>query len=125
MKQLARDYPLRRVATLLEVSRGGHYRTRGQGPRARSNAKLIKQIREVFADHKARYGSPRIRLELHHRGIVCGKNRVARLMREAGLRARRPRRKVPRTTDSDHDGPIAPNRLKTLEINPRSPESLA
>lgn len=82
----------------------------------RSSAKLIEHIREVFADHQARYGSPRIRLELHRRGIVCGKNRVARLMREAGLRARCPRRKVPRTTHSDHDGPIAPNRLKTLEV---------
>jgi putative transposase len=49
--------------------------------------------------------------ELQARGHACSENRVARLMRQYGLRARVKPRFVPRTTNSDHDEPIAPNRL--------------
>lgn len=58
-----------------------------------------------------RYGSPRIQRELAAQGQRRGQKRIACLMRAAGLRGRCPRRFVPRSTDSDHDQPITPNRL--------------
>lgn len=54
---------------------------------------------------------PRVRLDLRELGHRCGKNRVARLMRESGLRARQKRRFRPRTTDSRHSHKIAENWL--------------
>ena len=116
MKALGAEYPVSRLSRLLGVSRAGYYRSAGQGPRAESDAALTAQIEEIFTEHQQRYGSPRIHLELEKRGVGCGVNRVARLMRQAELKAVAARRKAPRTTDSNHGGPIAPNRLKTTEI---------
>jgi transposase InsO family protein len=56
------------------------------------------------------YGSPRMCKELHDRGFVCSENRVARLMRQAGITAK-PLRRFKCTTQSKHDLPIHPNRL--------------
>ena len=116
MNGLSDHYPLQRVAEVLEVSRMSAYRVTEPGPRAMENAILTEAIDRVFNEHKQRYGSPRICLQLRAEGRTCGENRVARLMRVAGLHAITPRRKTPRTTDSSHDGPIAPNLLKDMEI---------
>ena len=56
-------------------------------------------------------GNPRILRWLHERGHACGRHRIARLMRGAGLRQRPRRRFRISLTDSDHDLPVAPNRL--------------
>jgi transposase InsO family protein len=56
------------------------------------------------------YGSPRVTAELHAQGVCCGENRVARLMREAGICAKR-KRKYRVTTNSKHNLPVAPNLL--------------
>jgi putative transposase len=48
--------------------------------------------------------------ELREQGLAAGRRRVARLMRENGLKARQPRR-FRRTTDSGHAFPVAPNHL--------------
>ena len=58
-------------------------------------------IAQSFEQSRNTYGSPRVRLDLRELGQRCCKNRVARLMRESGLRARRHFR--PRTTDSRHN----------------------
>ncbi len=65
----------------------------------------------LFEQSRQRYGSPRIHADLRARGWRCGKKRVARLMRAAHLHAYRPRRRQPRTTDSTHLQPSAPNHL--------------
>jgi putative transposase len=57
------------------------------------------------------YGSPRVHAELKAQGVHCGRKRVARLMRERGINVKPKRRKV-KTTDSQHDNPVAPNLLK-------------
>ena len=116
MNRMADQYPVQRLAEVLAVSRMSMYRSAEPGPRAQENAWLMEDILRVYHQHHQRYGSPRIFLQLHTEGISCGENRVARLMREAGLRAVVPRRKSPRTTDSSHNGPIAPNRLKDMDI---------
>jgi transposase InsO family protein len=107
------DHPLRELCAALEVSRSGYYAWRARGPSVRSqaNARLLEKIQTLRQGEEACYGSPRMAAELKAQGEVCSENRVARLMRAHGLRAQVRPRWVPRTTDSDHDEPIAPNRL--------------
>ena len=59
-----------------------------QSVRAEANAELSKQIERVYHEHRGRYGSPRITQQLRQEGVMCGENRVARLMRENELAAR-------------------------------------
>ena len=116
MNHLANDFALPRLAEVLEVSRAGYYREVGPSKRAQEDAVLTTEIRRIYTHHRQCYGSPRIWMELRNDGTVCGENRVARLMRHEGLRAIQVGRKKPRTTDSSHDGPIAPNLIKNLMI---------
>lgn len=116
MKTLSACYPVNRLADILEISRSGHYRVVGEGVRAQEEVQLTHEITSVFHEHKERYGSPRIYQDLKSKGVRCGKNRVAKLMRKSRLRAVGPRRKNPKTTNSSHNGPIAPNVLKTMDI---------
>jgi transposase InsO family protein len=71
----------------------------------------LAEIQTLRQSEEACYGSPRRTEELQARGYQCSENRIARLMHEHGLRAQAQPRFVPCTTDSDHDQPIAPNRL--------------
>jgi transposase InsO family protein len=75
---------------LFEVSRSAYYqRTTGEpSVRATTDAELTSQIQAIHAESKGTYGSPRIHRELGHRGVVCGRRRVTRLMRIAGLEGR-------------------------------------
>ena len=73
----------------------------------------MKQIRRVFAANKGRYGSPRVSQALRQDGIDCGENRVARLMRENELAARRKQSFRPRTTVPGNGA--VPNLIKDLE----------
>ncbi len=79
--------------------------------RAEAEAELREQIGRVFAARRRVYGSPRVHAELRREGLRHSRRRVARLMREMGLSARRGRRRTPRTTDSRHNLPVAPNLL--------------
>lgn len=110
------DYPVKRVAEVLDVPRSCVYRENATGPRALEDAELLKEIKQIFDHHKQCYGSPRIYAELKSRGVICGENRVARLMKKNGLVAVHAPSKKPKTTDSRHGGAVAPNRLKTLDI---------
>jgi transposase InsO family protein len=79
--------------------------------RAEAEAELRGHIGHVFAAGRRAYGAPRVHAELRRRGRHHSRRRVARLMREMGLQARRGRRRPPRTTDSGHNLPVAPNLL--------------
>lgn len=108
----AHIWHVRTMCRVLEVSRAGYYawRARPQCERVKANRRLTVQLHALHREVKARYGSPRMYLELQARGEVCGENRVARLMRQAGLRAKSPRRyRV--TTQSAHRERVMPNRL--------------
>lgn len=97
----------------LGVSRSGYYawRSRPKGDRARSNRCLVVEIRAVHEQSRRTYGSRRVHAELGSRGLRCSRNRVARLMQQAGIRAVA-RRKYRHTMDSRHDWPTAPNVLE-------------
>lgn len=114
IRTLATDYTVRELCEAFEVSRSGYYAWRrgGRGKRARANVELSERIARIHAQNRGHYGSPRITHTLADQGIRCGHNRVARLMRERGIRGVQRGRFRPRTTDSRHDGPIAPHRLR-------------
>lgn len=116
---LATGYPIGELCAILEVSRSGYYawRSGGRGTRDGENTVLEQHIRAIHRENRAVYGSPRITNELHARGIRCGHNRVARLMRKVGLHGVQRARFHPRTTDSRHDGPISPNRLDGMTVD--------
>lgn len=101
------------LCEVLEVSRSGYYSwlEAADRPRARQTAELEVKIAEAHESSRCTYGSPRITAALRACGIVAGRNRVARIMQRQGLRGRQPRR-YRRTTDSNHDQPIAPNLLR-------------
>jgi transposase InsO family protein len=105
--------PVARACRVLEVSRSGYYQWLHAEPsqRAIGDAVLAAEIKEVFHEHKGRYGAPRVRRALRRRGARPSKKRVARLMRAHGLRAHTPRR-FRKTTDSRHTKRIAPNLLE-------------
>lgn len=106
------DFPVAFACRVLGVSRSGYYQWLKEptSNRCRSDERLATTIRDIHAEHKGRYGSPRIHQELRARGERVGRKRVARLMTNQGLRGRAPKR-FRRTTDSRHDHPIAPNIL--------------
>jgi transposase InsO family protein len=101
------------MCEILEVSRSGFYdfQKRQPGPRARRHADLTRQVTVAFQSARETYGSPRITRELADAGVRVCRNTVAKIMQEAGLAGRTPRRFVPKTTDSSHEHPIAQNRL--------------
>ena len=113
MKAHQGQYPVSGMCRALHVSRSGYYgwRAAADRPRARSNAALDAEIRQVYQGHLGRYGSPRVTRVLQGRAVVCSENRVARRMRALGLAARAKKAFVPRTTDSRHGGPVCPNLL--------------
>ena len=98
---------------MLRVSRSGYYvwKSRQSSKRKRENEVLLEQIREAHSKSRRLYGSPRIKAELNGLGYRCGKNRVARLMKEHSIRAEVKKRRFRRTTDSKHDYALAVNLL--------------
>jgi putative transposase len=107
------EYPIKQMCEILEVSRSGYYDwlAADRSARQQAEAALQAQIQSVHETSGETYGSPRVTVALRKQGATVGRRRVARLMRQAGLRGnQKPRFRVA-TTDSRHDYPIAPNRL--------------
>lgn len=111
------SYKVSWLCEALLVSRSGYYdwieRRRQPRPRQLENMQLRAQIRAEFARSRQTYGSPRL---AHALGCPGRRNRIARLMRAERLFARQRSKYRPRTTDSHHGGPIAPNRLPNLSV---------
>lgn len=86
---------VKKVCALLKVSRAAFYarRTAVPGPRAVRDAELSEKIAEVHTSSRGTYGAPRIHAALQEEGAACGRRRVARLMRAAGLSGQHRRRR--------------------------------
>lgn len=106
-------FPVSVLCRVMCVSRSGFYAylTEPETERERRDSALTAKARAVFTEHKGRYGSPRVHRELQERGDVVSEKKVAQIMRENGLVARKKRR-FRTTTDSKHGDPIAPNLLE-------------
>jgi len=106
------EFGVEEMCRVLCVSRSGYYAWRSAGPsrRQRDNEALLEAIRAVHDASRGTYGSPRVTFDLRDGGILCGKNRVARLMRLHGIVAKA-RRRFRVTTRSRHKLPVAENLL--------------
>ena len=113
------------MSEVLGVSESGYYAwvKRPPSKRAKENEDLLGQIKEIFQDSRGTYGSPRIHQVLIQNGVKCGRNRIARLMRLNRIRARRKRRKFPKTTQRGFGRIAAPN-LVQRNFNPVIPNQI-
>ena len=101
-----------RVCALMDVSVSGFYAWKNRDPSKRQldDMVLLAHIRSQFASSNETYGAPRMHVELREDGVSVGRHRVARLMRDNGLKALQKRR-YKKTTDSCHGSPVAANIL--------------
>ena len=106
------EYPVRLMCELLGVSPSGFYASvsRPLSKRERSNQQLRLEIRATHSVTDRRYGAMKIWKHLNGQGKRCGHNRVGRLMREDGLRSKRPR-PFRVTTQSGHQKSLTENHL--------------
>lgn len=118
-------WPAALQCRVLEVTRAGYYawssrrKEEKTSTRQKRHEELTEQIRLSFVRSRGTYGAPRIAAQLRDKGIAACINTVAKVLRECGLRARRRKRFIPRTTDSSHHYPAAPNLLDRSFTTPR------
>lgn len=112
IQEHADRFDIRLMCRALEVSSAGYYawRSRPESGRAQANRSLLGEIRTTHVESRYTYGSPRICQALRSRGHQVSENRVARLMRGNGIRAKTVK-KWKATTDSSHRLPVAANTL--------------
>ena len=112
MNEYKNEFKIKSMARVLEVSRSGYYGWLKQEPshRETKNVFLKENVTRVFKESKHRYGSPRIYKQLKSEGISCGRHRIAYLMRESGIVARK-KRKYKKSVTTRHDRSFAVNVL--------------
>ena len=115
-------FPVDFMCQQLGVSRSGYYawKERPESKRHKADRALVEVVTAVHQESRSTYGSPRVHAELRARGQRVSRKRVARLMRQQDIAARKKRRFV-RTTDSRHNQPVAPNLLER-NISPGQPD---
>ena len=113
MKANQAKYPVATMCRVLDVSRSGYYDWLNREPSARSkaNAILLQAIKEAHATSDGTYGSPRVHAEVEESGPAASLNRVARVMREAGIQGVSPRKWM-RTTLRSGKGRAGPDLVK-------------
>ena len=114
MAEHQRDYPVTAMCRALEVFRKWLLRlaqTRTEPTLSRRCRACRQNLCRFRSRNRCVYGSPRIHAELHAQGLHCARKRVARLMRELELVAKRPRHRTV-TTKSEEGAAIAPNLLQ-------------
>jgi putative transposase len=112
MAEHHQEYPVATMCRVLEVSVSGDsaWRKREPSLHSREEASLANKIKGAFQSHRCVYGSPRLHAELHAQGWNCARKRVARLMRELELVAKRPRH-PPVTTKSEQGAKVTAHLL--------------
>lgn len=110
MKAHQAIFPTATMCRVLEVSTSGYYAwlKRPESIRARRDRELSERIRHIHKRSKGTYGAPRVHAEMREEGVLVGRKRVARLMRQEGLQGVSRRRKV-KTTVRDRDVRPAPD----------------
>ncbi len=107
------EFGIVRMSRVLGVGRSGYYawRSRPTCARKQANQALVVQINEEYRSSRETYGSPRIHATLRRKGVLCGRNRVARLMQLHGLTARKKQKRRLVTTQREAGARPAPNLL--------------
>ena len=118
------SFPISLACRVLRVSRSGFHAWRGRAPsdRALADAWLTERIREIHANSRATYGSPRVHAELRRQGVHVGRKRVERLMAAADLSGYVKRRKG-KTTIRVQGVRVASD-LVERDFNPEAPNRL-
>ena len=118
------SFPVAMLCRVLGVSPSGYWAwlARPPGARATSDDALIERIRAIHAASRGTYGVPRVHAELTADGIGCGRKRVARLMRDAGLAGVHRRRSI-RTTRREPGVTPAPD-LVERDFSAAGPDRL-
>jgi putative transposase len=108
-----KQFSISMMCRLLSVSRSGYYAwsSRPESERDKQNVTFKKLIKGIHTDYRGVYGAPRMCAELNALGHHCGVNRIAKLMRQAGLKGR-PRRRARRSLQAQATFPFAKNLLK-------------
>ncbi|QKJ68290.1 IS3 family transposase (plasmid) [Deefgea piscis] len=117
-------YPVKILCRVLSVSRAGFYGWMKRAPSKRhlEDAKLRIAIRTADTKTRSTYGAKRLQDELADDGIIAGRDRIARLRREAGIRCIQ-KRKFKATTNSNHALPVTDN-LLGQEFKPTRPNQV-
>jgi putative transposase len=108
-------YPLTVLCQVLAVSRSGYYALVRRELRGRTRvveSTVVAEVRRVHLASRRTYGQRRLCKALQAQGYAVGRRRTRTLMQQAGVQVRRRRPWRPRTTDSQHPFPVAPNHLK-------------
>jgi putative transposase len=111
--QQRKQFKVSIMCEVLQVSRSGFYAWMNRAPCQRQlrQEQLIEAIRQSHQESQGRYGSPRIHEDLAEQKVQVCVNTVAKLMKQAEIRSVMRRKFVVKTTDSNHDLPVAPNLL--------------
>ena len=126
MDSMKHEHPVAALAETLEVSPSGFHahQRKAQGQRRQQDDELVRAIGPIFGSSRQTYGCPRVTVALRTQGVRCGKNRVARLMRENRLVPKQKRKRWrPSTTDSNHRQPVAENWLARVPA-PERPDQV-
>lgn len=112
IREHKQEFSISAMCRTLEVSVSGYYRfcTRSKSQREQENDSLLGKIKALHKESHNRYGSRKIYRKLSQSGEGCKHERVERLMRERGIRAKRVK-KYKATTNSRHNKPVAENVL--------------
>jgi transposase InsO family protein len=107
------QFPVKILCEVLAVSKSGFYawKKRPVSECRQRREQLVGQIIQAHQDSRCIYGSPRVTAELNAAGVSVCENTVARYMREEGVESKVKRRFRVKTTDSNHDHPVAANVL--------------
>ena len=107
------EFDVKRMCQVLQVSRSGYYDWAGreESKRSQQDRVLLKAIRKIHQETKEAYGATKTWRALKQSGTVCGKHRVARLRRQAGIEALR-KRKFRLGSKARNTAPAAPNLLR-------------
>jgi putative transposase len=118
------EHAVETMARVLGVTRSGYYawQKQGTGMRRQETTRLDAAIRVEFEKSRETYGSPRVAASLKEQGWTCSVKRVARRMKEIGLKVKT-KRKFKVTTDSKHSYPVAPN-LLNRDFTPSAPNKV-
>jgi putative transposase len=125
-----RRWPISLQCEVLGVSTSGYFehvasrvsKEPSKPSRRLSDEAVLAHIKAAHAGSKGEYGWPRIWKDLVTKGVRVGKDRIQKLMKLHGIKARGKRRYVV-TTDSKHNLPIAPN-LLDRNFEPEQPNAV-
>ncbi|MEW9674503.1 IS3 family transposase [Ammoniphilus sp. 3BR4] len=107
------DFPVEKMCKVMAVSRSGYYKWKKAEPSEQElqKRKVQERIIYYYHDSEKRYGAPKIAVLLHREGFTITERTVGKYMNELGLRSIVSKKFKVKTTDSNHDLPIAPNIL--------------